>query len=350
MYQRLPRSSGLDQDDRRFLRRALIVFGLLALSYFFWLMAGTLLLVFAAILIAVILRSFSYELERHAHVPRAISFYVALLVVGTGLAGFGYFFGAQLQMQLADLLSKLPGQIEGFAAQLGIEDPLAEIEKQLDDGFGASLFGQAAGFGYTVIGGFTNLLLLIVAAIYLAFDPKLYRKLFASLFPPMKRQSVDNVLLETGVALKKWFLGQLVSMLFVGLLSGIGYWAIGLPTPAALGLIAGFTNFIPYIGPVIGAIPALVFGFNISMEMTLYALVVAFAVQQLEGNILVPLIQKRAVAMPPAIALFAIIIFGVLFGFLGILLAVPLAVTVMVLVQKIWIEGVIEAPADIDQA
>ncbi|HMB09342.1 AI-2E family transporter [Saliniramus sp.] len=344
MNEKPSRFSGLDHDDRRFFRRALIVFGLFAMAYFFWLLAGTLLLVFAAILIAVILRAFSFALERHAHVPRAISFYIALLVVGVALAGFVYFFGAQLQTQLTDLLSQLPEQIDGFAARLGIEDPLSEIESQLDDGFGASLFGQAAGFGYTVIGGFTNLLLLIVAAIYLAYDPKLYRKLFASLFPPDQRHGVEDVMLATGAALKKWFLGQMVSMLFVGLLSGLGYWAVGLPTPAALGLIAGFTNFIPYIGPVLGAVPALVFGFNISLEMTLYALLVAFAVQQLEGNVLVPLIQKRAVAMPPAVALFAIIIFGVLFGFIGILLAVPLAVTVMILVRKLWIEGVVEHP------
>lgn len=342
MHHESPHSSGFDLDDRRFFRRALIILGLLALMYFLWMLAGTLLLVFAAILIAVILRAFSSVLEHHAHVPDAISFYVALLLVALAFGAFGYFFGAQMQMQLADLLSKLPGQIEGFAAQLGIQDPMSEIESQLDDGFGASLFGQAAGFGYTLFGGLTNLLLLVVAAIYLAFDPKLYRKLFASLFPPAQRKGVETVMLQTGRALKKWFVGQMVSMLFVGLLSGIGYWAIGLPTPAALGLIAGITNFIPYIGPVIGAIPAIVFAFNISMEMVLYALVVATIVQQMEGNVLVPLIQKRAVAMPPAVALFAIIIFGVLFGFLGVLLAVPLAVTVMVLVQKLWIEGVVE--------
>ncbi len=348
MDQQPARGNGLESDDRRFFRRMMIVFGLLALAYLFWMLAGTLLLIFAAILIAVILRAFASALENHAHVPHAISFYLALVLVGVILTGFGYFFGAQLRMQLMDVISRLPDQIEGFAAQFGIDDPLREIERQLDDGFGATLFGQAAGFGYSVIGGFTNLLILIVAAIYLAYDPKLYRRIIASLFPSEQRRGIEAAMLETGAALKKWFLGQMVSMLFVGLLSGIGYWAIGLPTPAALGLIAGITNFIPFIGPILGAIPALIFGFNISMEMMVYALIVATIVQQTEGNLLVPLIQKRAVAMPPAMALFAIIIFGVLFGFLGILLAVPLAVMVMVLVRKLWVEGVIEQPAKHD--
>lgn len=342
MDQQTPQRGDANADERRFFRRVLILFGLIGLAYFFWMLAGTLLLIFAAILIAVILRAAANALETYAHVPHAVSFYIALFLVTLALVGFGYFFGAQIKEQLVDVISRLPGQIESLGAQFGIEDPLREIEKQLEDGIGANIFGQAAGFGYTILGGFIDLLIVIVAAIYLAYDPRLYRRVIASVFPRDQRQQVNAAMLETGASLKMWFLGQMVSMVFVGLLSGIGYWIIGLPTPAALGLIAGITNFIPFIGPILGAIPALIFGFNISVEMMVYALIVATIVQQTEGNVLVPLIQKRAVALPPAMALFAIIIFGVLFGFLGILLAVPLAVTVMVLVRKLWIETVIE--------
>lgn len=342
MDQQASQRADVAAEERRFFRRALILFGLIGLAYFFWMLAGTLLLIFAAILIAVILRSAANALEDYARVPHAVSFYLALFLVMVAFAGFVYFFGAQLRTQLTDVISRLPGQVENLAAQFGIDDPLREIERQLGEGFGANFFGQAAGFGYSVVGGIIDLLIVTVAAIYLAYDPRLYRRVIASLFPRDQRQQVNAAMLETGASLKLWFLGQMVSMVFVGLLSGIGYWMIGLPTPAALGLIAGITNFIPFIGPILGAIPALIFGFNISMEMVVYALIVATIVQQTEGNLLVPLIQKRAVAMPPALALFAIIIFGVLFGFLGILFAVPLAVTVMVLVRKLWIEAVIE--------
>ena len=349
MDQQAPQRGDAYADERRFFRRVLMLFGLIGLAYLFWMLAGTLLLIFAAILIAVILRAAANALEAYLHVPGTVSFYLALVLVGSSLAGFGYFFGAQVKDQLVDVISRLPDQIESLGAQFGIEDPLREIEKQLEDGIAANIFGQAAGFGYTIIGGMIDLLIVIVAAIYLAHDPRLYRRVIASVFPRDQRQQVNAAMLETGLSLKMWFLGQMVSMVFVGLLSGIGYWMIGLPTPAALGLIAGITNFIPFIGPILGAIPALIFGFNISVEMMIYALIVATIVQQTEGNVLVPLIQKKAVAMPPAIALFAIIIFGVLFGFLGILLAVPLAVTVMVLVRKLWIETVIETGPGRDQ-
>lgn len=342
MDQQSPHRSGEVTDDRLFFRRALMVVGVVALAYFFWLLAGTVLLVFAAILIAVILRAFAHALETRAYVPRGMSFYLALILSVAAIAGFGYFFGGQIRTQLGEVLSRLPGQLDTLAKQLGIQDPLGMIEKQLEDGFGTNIFGQAAGFGYSLVGGIIDALIVIVAAIYLAYDPKLYRKVIVSVFPSEQRRTVDRSMLETGAALKMWFLGQMVSMVFVGLLSGLGYWAVGLPTPAALGLIAGVTNFIPFVGPILGAIPALIFGFNISIEVMLYTFAVALVVQQTEGNILVPLIQKRAVALPPAVALFAIIVFGVLFGFLGILLAVPLAVAVMVMVRKIWIEGVLE--------
>ena len=97
------------------------------------------------------------------------------------------------------------------------------------------------------------------------------------------------------------------------------------------------TNFIPFIGPILGAIPALIFALAIDVETVLWTAGATVAIQQLEGNIMTPLIQRQAVLMPPALALFAIVIFGLLFGLLGVFLAVPLAVALLVLVKKLWV-------------
>ena len=107
-----------------------------------------------------------------------------------------------------------PGRSKALRRSWGFRTPCPRSRASLMTVLAPSLFGQAAGFGYTLFGGLTNLLLLVVAAIYLAFDPKLYRKLFASLFPPAQRRGVETVMLQTGTALKKWFVGQMVSMLF----------------------------------------------------------------------------------------------------------------------------------------
>jgi predicted PurR-regulated permease PerM len=140
----------------------------------------------------------------------------------------------------------------------------------------------------------------------------------------------------TGSALRMWFSGQLAAMLVVGLVSGLAYWWIGLPSPVALGIISGLTNFVPFIGPILGAVPALVFALAINVETVLWTAGAAMLIQQFEGNVIMPLIQRHAVLMPPALALFAIVIFGLLFGLIGVFLAVPLAVAVLVLVKKLW--------------
>ena len=126
-------------------------------------------------------------------------------------------------------------------------------------------------------------------------------------------------------------------MLMIGVISGLAYWWLGLPLPLALGIISGLTNFIPFIGPILGAVPALIFALAINIETVLWTAGVTLAIQQLEGNIISPVIQRHAVLMPPALALFAIVISGLLFGLLGVFLAVPLAVALLVLVKKLWV-------------
>jgi predicted PurR-regulated permease PerM len=325
-----------------FVRRTVIVFVLGAVALFLWHISATVLLVFAAILLAVILRAVASLLERYAAIPHKLSFYLSIVLLVALMGGTIYFFGAQVRGQIVEVIERLPGQVEALADQVGISDPWGEIETQLDGGAGASIVGRAAGFGFSVLGAIFDVFIVVVAAVYLAYNPRLYRRGVVSLFPPHNRAGIDKALLRTGRTLKLWFLGQLATMFAVGVMSGLAYWWLGLPTPVALGLIAGVTNFIPFIGPIIGAIPAMLFAFNISLDTFLWALGLVILVQQIESNILVPIIQKKAVALPPALGLFAIVTFGVVFGFLGVLLAVPLAVAVMVLVRELWVKGVLE--------
>jgi predicted PurR-regulated permease PerM len=331
------------REDSVFVRRILIVFALVAVALFLWRLAGTVLLVFAAILLAVILRSFATTLERYAKIPHAFSFYLALLLVVGGIIGVGFFFGAALRGQIGEVIEQLPELIRAAAEQVGISDPLGEIEAQLGDQSGAAIVGRAAGFGFSVAGVIVDAFIVIVASIYLAYNPKLYRRGLLSLFPPGNRLRINRALLMAGHALKMWFAGQLITMTAVGVMSGLAFWWLELPVPVALGLIAGLTNFIPFIGPILGSIPAIVFALNISFETMLWTIAAVTVVQQIESNLLVPIIQRQAVALPPALALFAIIAFGVIFGFVGVLLAVPLAVAAMVIIQQLWVKGVVES-------
>jgi predicted PurR-regulated permease PerM len=135
----------------------------------------------------------------------------------------------------------------------------------------------------------------------------------------------------------QWLRGQLVAMLAVGALTGLGAALIGLPSALALGLLAGLLEFVPIVGPIFAAIPALLLAATLGWSEVLWTLALFIVIQQIEGNMLMPAIMQKAVELPPAVTLFAVLAFGLLFGPLGVLLATPLAVVLMVLVQHLYL-------------
>jgi predicted PurR-regulated permease PerM len=146
---------------------------------------------------------------------------------------------------------------------------------------------------------------------------------------------------ELGCLLQSWLLGQFLSMTVVGILIAVGLSIIGIPLSLVLGIIAGILDFIPIFGPIIAAIPAVLLGFTHSPLHALYVVLVFVAANQIEGHLLIPLIQKHTVSLPPALTVFALTLLGTLFGFMGLLLATPLTATAMVLVKRFYIEDVL---------
>ena len=128
-------------------------------------------------------------------------------------------------------------------------------------------------------------------------------------------------------------------MIIVGILIGVGLALVGVPSALALGLIAGVTEFIPIVGPVIGAVPALLLASTEGWHTVAWTLAVFVVVQQIESNLIMPLEAGRAVAVPPAVGLFAVVAIGVLFGPLGLLLGYPLAVVTDVAVRKLYVRA-----------
>jgi predicted PurR-regulated permease PerM len=126
-------------------------------------------------------------------------------------------------------------------------------------------------------------------------------------------------------------------MTFVGVLAALGLWLIGLPSPFALGLIAGLLDFVPFVGPILGALPAVLIASTVDGATVLWTILLFTVIQQLEANVVFPLVGRRMVSLPPALALFAILATGVLFGPLGLVVGFPLAVVVFVLVKKLYV-------------
>jgi predicted PurR-regulated permease PerM len=179
--------------------------------------------------------------------------------------------------------------------------------------------------------------LVVIAGIYMASRPESYRDGFLLLFPARIRRRIGEATDGVWNALRHWLVGQVVAMLFVGVLVTLGLAILGVPSALALGFIAGLADFVPMVGPILALAPAVLLGLSVSPATALWVIVLYFVVQQIEGNIVTPLVQRRAVDLPPVITLFALIAFGVLFGPLGVVFATPLAVAVVVAVRQLYI-------------
>ena len=267
-------------------------------------------------------------------------------VVVLGLAALLVLFALTAGPRIAAQLSQLGQSLTGAAQELDLflKDRawgqylitrLGEGAQSVQD---VDLLGTLTGTVSTLIGALTNAVVVLTVAIFLALDPGLYRRGVLHLVPIPRRERAREVLDALGRALWLWLIGQSVDMLAVALATGLGLWAIGVPLPVALGLIAGVTNFIPYLGPFIGAAPAVLIAFAHDPGDALWTALLFAAIQQVEGNVLQPVIQRRATALPPVLTILAVVGAGVLFGLVGVLVATPLLLVLIVLVRMLYVE------------
>ena len=313
-----------------------------------WQLSFVLLLGFAGVLIAVLLRNAAAALTRIL----PISVGVALLLVGLALAAVVALIvltiGPRVLTQLGALAQELPAALQRIEELLGEHTwgrfILERIPEPNENRPAWNVVGTITGTLSSALGIVGNLVVLVTTGIYLAVDPGLYRRGFLHLLPMDARPRVAAVLDTVGETLWRWLLGQFFAMAVVGVLTGTGLWLLGSPLPLALGIIAGLTNIIPYLGPFISAVPAIAIGLLQSPTDALYTGLLFLVVQQLEGDVLTPMIQKRATEMPPVLTILGVVGFGVLFGFMGVLLATPLLLVIIVCVRMLYVEDVLGDP------
>lgn len=321
-----------------FARYVLVVVGIVALAMFTWKIAPVLMLFFAGIVIATGIRAGSVPLSRRFGLngTLAVSIVFVLLIAALGLGI--YLFGKQIHEQTFELWNELTQAWEKTKAYLE-DTPLGPFllesaaAAQDPEAMAKVVKGTA-----TVFGGIADVVLVLFLAMYLAVDPATYRNGFLLLLPRGVRDDVGEALDASGDALRKWLVGQLGAMVVVGVLTGLGLWAVGVPMALPLAILSGLLDFVPFIGPLLAALPGILIAFSQSPQLAVYAALVYLTVQFVEGNIVLPLAQKWAVSLPPALSLLGIVAFGLAFGILGILFAMPLTVVAVVLVQKLYVD------------
>ncbi|MBE7218383.1 MAG: AI-2E family transporter [Caulobacteraceae bacterium] len=326
-----------------FVARTLFVLGAAAAFVLSARLAPLFLLVFGAIVVAVILRSIADPVSKWTPLKGGLAVLAAVLVVLGVIGGVSYLFGRQVSEQFNALSQQVPHAWDVLQARLSATPIGAKVLEQLKAAAGQAdkVFALAPKFALGFASGVTTLVLVLVAGVFLAIHPAQSRDGVLTLVPKPRRERLRYVMDCCGRALKGWFKAQLVSMTLVGSLVGLGLWPLGVPSPLALGLFAGVAQFVPVVGPIVSAIPALILAATNGPQQAGLTLLLFVAVSQLESNFITPMVQKNVASLPVVFGIFAVVGFGGLLGPLGVLFATPMALTLYTVVTLLYRQDVL---------
>lgn len=305
-------------------------------------LADVVLMAFGAVLAAVLLHAVAAPLQSRLRLPRPLALTLALALICAFVGVALWAFGRQAATQFEALSNLLP-----------------RAWSQLQARFGPTPFGAAAlaklehwrGFDWLVslgpklaadaAGALAGTVIVLFAGLYLAYHPRSYLGGVLLLFPRARRDRAEAVFLEMGRALRQWLIGQLCSMVLVGVTTGAGLAIAGVPSAVALGILAGLGQFVPVIGPMAATVPGLLVALEVGPQTLVWAGIVYLVSAQLEANVITPLVLRQLAQLPMAVTLFAVLAMGVLLGPLGVLFATPLTVIAYVFVRMVYVEDVL---------
>lgn len=309
-----------------------------------WQLRQPLLLFFGAVLVAVTLNVLALPLRRIGLGQRAAVLSTTLACLGL-LAAVVWQLGKPVSEQLQGLRLAVPQALQAFRTWLEstpIGPQVVDWWNSLGENLDLPLAG-IAGAATGLVGAVAAMALVLFAGVFLAIDVDLYRNGLVRLVPPRHRSRMEQVLNASGADLSRWLLGQGVLMLVMGLAVAVGLSLLDMPLALGLGLIAGLLEFVPFVGPIVSGLLAVLVAFAQGPVQAAYVAALFIALQQIEGALLVPLIQRWTVSLPPLLGLGAVLVFSALFGPLGVLLGTPLMVVILVWVRKLYIDDVLEA-------
>jgi predicted PurR-regulated permease PerM len=366
---RLPGWRSLD-----ILRAAALVFGLYLFLQLLWLAHDLFFITFLGVLFGLAVASGADFLERF-RVSRAVGAALVVLSFLGVIVGLGAWAAPTLRAQGQELRTLLPQALnrvevwidahqDGFLGQLmpaappaaGADSPRTAQAPQTPQapahGAGLSLPKDLSGqlgaatrylfsFLSSTVAVLAGVLLILFTALYIGAEPRLYYEGLLHLFPHTARPRAAEVLAAIGVSLRKWLLAQLLMMVAIGVIDAVGFSLLGVKAALALGLIAGLLEFIPLLGPILSAVPAIAMGFLDSPQKALFVALLCWGVQFLEGHILAPLLMKRGVDLPPVVTLIGLSLMAIVFGFLGMMVAVPVLAALMVAIRMLYVEDVV---------
>src|SRR5574337_665597 len=269
----------------------------------------------------------------------AFAAFCLLLIIAAGV----WIFGSQVSSEFSNVTTLVRvGATEVQQAMSASATGKFILEKLGSTNI--SITGVLGTLASTLIAAVAAVVVIVISAGYLAGEPSVYRVGVVRLFSPEYRDWADETLVDVGRALRFFLLGQFMQMVVIGLLAALATWLIGLPSPLALGVIAGITEFVPYLGPIAAAIPAVLVAVTLGFSHTVWTVIAYILIHQAEGNLIMPIIQRRMIYIPPALMLLGIAGIALIAGWVGLLLAAPIVVAIFVIVQKAYVRDTLKEP------
>ncbi|MBU6266733.1 MAG: AI-2E family transporter [Sphingomonadales bacterium] len=324
-----------------FTGRVVRALAIVALALACWRLLDALLLLFSAILLAVALRGLAMRLHALTGAAIGLCLGVVVLVLVATAAAVLWLFGSQIALQYNEIAHRAPVAVTALI-DTARAHPLGHYFVGGLDGAGAgsasgAITGVLTSLVTASLAGLAYVALVFFGGLYLAAEPDRYRTGFLRLVPPDRRVAVAGFLDDCTTILRRWLLGQLVVMLTIGVLSGCGLWLLGIDAAIALGLTGGLLCFVPYVGAILAAVPAVLMAFAQSPADAFYVALLFMGVHFVEGNFVTPMVEDRSVSLPPVISIFSTLVFSILFGPVSVMVAVPVTIVAITALETFYV-------------
>lgn len=328
------------------LRATVIVLGLCALL---WILSTAFIVIFLSVLLAVMLRGLGRALHDYTRLNITAAVLLVFFLLVVALCGFGYWVGPRLATQGQQLWSEVSQGLGNISSLFGVHRGAgpggAGAVIDVAKGYGATITAMIKTVASSTLGFLAAILVIVATGVYFAIAPEMYIDGVTHLTPVWYQSRARAILIEMGLAVRGWMLGQLIDMAVVGVIVGAGLSLVGTPLAGVLALIAGVFTFIPYFGAIIAAIPAILVAFTVGLSEVVWVIVVFTVAHVVEGYAVSPFVQRRTVHLPPALTLLSFVVLVAIFNLLGVLIATPLTAALMVGVTRVYVEDVLGDPA-----
>lgn len=318
--------------------------------------AEILLLLFIAVLFGLYLSALTDVFQRRLHIPRPLGVALAVLLTIAGLVGVGYLVVPPVAEQTQQLIEASPQVLEEWDRALldfvgrnplladafgvgrgGSTSPLGGVLAQVRSWAAALPNYLASGLEFLI-----HFVSVLIMGIFLAVRPAQYREGLILLAPPRHRELVRDILTELGVTLRAWITGQLFAMFTLALMTWVGLWILRVPYALAFGVFTGLVAIVPFFGTLVSSLLPAAFVLGAGAGKALLVIALGFGIHLVEANLIVPMVMQHQVKMPPVLTLLSVLIMGTLLHAVGLIVAVPVLATVMVIGRRIYVDRLLE--------